>query len=207
MEKDISTEEKIKVAARIIFSKKGYAATRTRDIAEEAGINLALLSYYFRSKEKLFALIMREKVQKLFGALVPLLLESETTLEQKLKLIVELYNSILLQNPDLPLFVLSEIRNHPADFIEMTSIQRVLKTSEFVHQLKKANKKVQPIQFLISILGMILMPYVGMPVFKILTERSDTQYLKLIQQRKKLIPGWAMAMIMTSGDISIEAED
>jgi AcrR family transcriptional regulator len=52
--KDSSTEDKIKNAAKIVFHKKGYAAARTRDIAEEAGINLALLNYYFRSKEKLF---------------------------------------------------------------------------------------------------------------------------------------------------------
>ena len=46
---DINTEAKIKAAARIVFHKKGFAATRTRDIAEEAGLNLALLNYYFRS--------------------------------------------------------------------------------------------------------------------------------------------------------------
>jgi AcrR family transcriptional regulator len=50
-----TTEEQIKEAARRVFTRKGYAATRTRDIAEESGHNLALLNYYFRSKEKLFA--------------------------------------------------------------------------------------------------------------------------------------------------------
>ena len=70
--KDISTEEKIRAAARKIFTQKGFAATRTRDIAEEAGINLALLNYYFRSKEKLFEQIMIEKVQYLCHTLVPL---------------------------------------------------------------------------------------------------------------------------------------
>ena len=49
---DISTEDKIKQAALKLFTKKGYAATRTRDISEAAGINLALLNYYFRSKER-----------------------------------------------------------------------------------------------------------------------------------------------------------
>ena len=46
VEADLSTEQKIKEAAQKVFMKKGYAATRTRDIAEEAGINLALLNYY-----------------------------------------------------------------------------------------------------------------------------------------------------------------
>ena len=55
---DASTEEKIKNAARSVFHKKGYAATRTRDIAEKAEINLSLLNYYYRSKEKLFEINM-----------------------------------------------------------------------------------------------------------------------------------------------------
>ena len=63
MIEDSSTEEKIKAAARKVFTRKGFAATRTRDISEEAGINLALLNYYFRSKEKLFDLVMMENMQ------------------------------------------------------------------------------------------------------------------------------------------------
>ncbi|MDN3670454.1 helix-turn-helix domain-containing protein [Echinicola jeungdonensis] len=60
-ENDDSTEGKIKTAARKVFQQKGFAAARTRDIAEEPGINLALLNYYFRSKGKLFDLIMMEE--------------------------------------------------------------------------------------------------------------------------------------------------
>lgn len=193
--KDNSTEEKIKAAARTVFSQKGYAATRTRDIAEAAGINLALLSYYFRSKEKLFALIMQEKVQQLFGSIIPVLIESGTTLEEKIRLIVARYSAMLVNHPDLPLFVLSEIRNHPAAFMEMTHIQKVFKQSDFIRQLKEANPEVQPVHFLMNILGMILMPFVGMPVFKLLTGKTDSAYLKLIEQRKELVPGWVMAMI------------
>ena len=60
---DLSTEEKIKNSARAVFHRKGFAAARTRDIAQEAGINLALLNYYFRSKEKLFNIVMLEAFQ------------------------------------------------------------------------------------------------------------------------------------------------
>ena len=63
---DLSTEEKIKNAALKLFTRKGFAATRTRDISEEAGINLALLNYYYRSKEKLFELVMTEILQNFF---------------------------------------------------------------------------------------------------------------------------------------------
>ena len=42
---DTSTEEKIKEAARVVFTSKGFAATKVRDIAAEANINLALVNY------------------------------------------------------------------------------------------------------------------------------------------------------------------
>src|SRR6476620_8054618 len=105
-----NAEEKILAAARKVFLEKGFAATRTRDIAEEAGINLALLNYYFRSKEKLFQLVMIEKVQLMFGVLLPIINNGELELETKVERIVENYIKLLSENPDLPLFVLSELK-------------------------------------------------------------------------------------------------
>ena len=56
---DDSTESKLREAARKLFTRDGYAAVKTRDIAKEAGLNLALLNYYFRSKEKLYEIIVK----------------------------------------------------------------------------------------------------------------------------------------------------
>ena len=83
--KELDTEGKIKEAARIVFTQKGYAAARTRDIAEEAGINLSLLNYYFRSKEKLFNIIMTEKIQQFFGAMFPVISDDHLSLEVKIE--------------------------------------------------------------------------------------------------------------------------
>ena len=86
---DLSSEERIKEAARTVFTKKGYAATRTRDIATEAGMNLALLNYYYRSKEKLFQQVMSEKLQLLFGVIAPIVNDPSTSLDQKIERLVE----------------------------------------------------------------------------------------------------------------------
>src|SRR5690349_7625597 len=98
LETDASTEEKIKEAARKVFLRKGYSATRTRDIAEESGINLALLNYYFRSKEKLFHIVMEEKFDKLFGTIIPILNEGSTTLDKKVELLASHYVNMLNEN-------------------------------------------------------------------------------------------------------------
>src|ERR1700751_6460756 len=97
--KNISTEEKIKQAARKIFMQKGYAATRTRDIAEEAGINLALLNYYFRSKEKLFDLIMLESLHDFRQHIIVALNDEKTSLESKIETLVSNYIDLLINQP------------------------------------------------------------------------------------------------------------
>jgi len=100
---DATTEEKIKEAARVVFHKKGFAATRTRDIAEEAGINLALLNYYFRSKGRLFEIIMLETVSGFIQTMALALNDEETTLEEKIRRIASAYIDLIGKEPDLPI--------------------------------------------------------------------------------------------------------
>ena len=100
--KDISTEEKIKNAARIVFQRKGFAATRTRDIAEEAGINLALLNYYFRSKEKLFDIVILETLSHFLQTMVSVFNDESTSFEKKIELIAENYINFGIEYPDAP---------------------------------------------------------------------------------------------------------
>ncbi len=110
MKKRLTTEEKILLSASKVFlTEKGFAGTRTRDIAE-AGINLALLNYYFRSKEKLFEQVMKVKMVLLFRQIVPILTNEKTNLEEKIDLVSNKYFEILSKNPNLPLFVLSEMQ-------------------------------------------------------------------------------------------------
>ena len=194
-EKSLSTEEKFKDAARIVFTKKGYAATKTRDIAEEAGLNLALLNYYFRSKEKLFEIVMIERVQQLFSFIAPALNNPATSLDEKLDLIAVSYMEMLTANPDLPLFVLSEIRNNPERFGKMAqSIGHVLK-SYFVQQLGERNKEINPLQFFLNFLGMMVFPFIAKPIFLTAGPVSEEAFIQMLEERKTLIPKWMKMML------------
>jgi len=193
-ELDLSTEEKIKEAASIIFTKKGYGNARTRDIAEEAGINLALLNYYFRSKEKLFQIVMAERIEKLFGVLAPILNDASTTLDEKLEKITENYIDMLLEHPDLPIFVLSEIRNNPEQLANRVQAPKILKESAFVKQLMERRSDINPMHFIINLLGMNLFPFVAKPVFQPILGSEDF-YRQMMVQRKKLIPAWMKLML------------
>lgn len=193
--KDASTEEKIKEAARTVFTQKGYSATRTRDIAEEAGINLALLNYYFRSKEKLFELVMAEKVTKLFGVIAPIVNNSNTTIEEKVVLIVDAYITMLKQNPGLPLFVLSEIRNNPEYFGNRMQAGKLLTESFFVKQLTERKPDVHPIHFIMNILSMSIFPFIAKPVLESAGVMTSNQMEIFVEERKTFIVKWFKAMI------------
>lgn len=194
-ESALSTEEKFKEAARIVFTRKGYAATKTRDIAEQAGLNLALLNYYFRSKEKLFEIIMHEKIMQLFSVLAPVINDTSTSLDEKIDKIAVTYITMLLQNPDLPIFVLSEIRNNPERFGKSVQVDTMVMNSHFIKQLAEKKKDVHPIQLLISFLGMLVFPFIARPVFQATGIVTDELFKNLMEQRKVLTATW-MKMIV-----------
>jgi len=193
-ETDLSTEEKIKAAARLVFTKKGYAATRTRDIAEAAGINLALLNYYFRSKEKLFELIMMEKAASLFGTIIPILNDTTLSLEQKITEVSQKYTAFLLENPGLPLFIMSEVGMNPNQFVNKLPIGKALE-SHFIKQLQERRPDLHPVNFMMNLLGLTVFPFIIKPVLMTAGAFNEKAFSTRIEERIALIPKWMNAML------------
>jgi AcrR family transcriptional regulator len=197
---DINTEEKIKSAAKSVFHKKGYVGTRTRDIAEEAQMNLALLNYYFKSKEKLFQLIMVETLAEFMQNMLAVFNDEHTTLEKKIKLVAEKYIDLIIAEPEIPLFLLSEIKRGAAFFLEKIKISEVILQSVFIQQYKDgvASGKIKepnPLHFLMNLTGMIIFPFVSSPILKKVGNLDQKEFEKLMQERKTLIPVWIKAML------------
>lgn len=200
MEKDTSTEKRIKEAARKIFLEKGYGSARTREIAEAAGINSALLNYYFRSKEKLFELIMMESVQEMFAFIFEIVQNKTTSLSQKIDGIVNNYIDIFLRNPNLPLFVLNEIQSDSDRFLKRTTIPHdVLLSSTFFIDLKKHLEKkhldIMPLHIFVNIIAMSIMPVIARPIVGYLHNMDENSHTAFIEERRRLVPMWVKEMI------------
>jgi len=201
MAKDNSTEEKIKEAARVIFQKKGYDATRTRDIAEMSGINLALLNYYFRSKRKLFDQIMLETIHSFLSVIFNILEKKETTVRQKLKEVVDQYIDLLKANPNLPIFVLSEVRSHPQEFVGKIGIKEKISQSVFVEQFFEEiqngtiKTQINPIHILFNIASMIVFPFAASPMILEVSGMETSSFNALMDERRTLIPKWIESML------------
>lgn len=197
---DISTEEKIKNAARTVFHKKGYVATRTRDIAEEAGINLALLNYYFRSKEKLFNIIMTETLSAFVENLSGVLNDEKTTLENKIALITEKYIDLIIEEPEVPVFIVTEVRNNPTSLLKTLPVNNIVFNSVFLKQHQKAVadgliKEPNPLHFFMNLISLIVFPFITKPLLLGISEIDQQMFDQLMNERKKLIPIWVQAMM------------
>jgi AcrR family transcriptional regulator len=195
-ELDNTTEQKILNAARKVFLHKGYAASRTRDIADEAGINLALLNYYFRSKHKLFEIVMLENLQQMIGGLRPVINDESLTLKKKVEAVAGNYIDLLLGNPDLPLFVLSEIKSHPESFADKIDAKHVIRESHLFRQMQHlAPPGTDPWQILLNLMSLSIFPFVGKPLMQIVGAMESHEYRMLMEERKRLIPEWIMSML------------
>lgn len=198
--KEKDTELKIKEAARIIFQQKGFAGTKTREIAETAGINLALLNYYFRSKKKLYDIIMMETMQSFFGGILIILNNQDTSIEEKIDLFVENYISLLSENSNVPHFILNNIRENPDDYMKKIGILDQAKKSFFVQQFMEAAiagkvPPINPIHFFLNLMGLVVFPFLAQPMLMASSGLSEKQFIEIIEERKRLIPLWIKEML------------
>lgn len=187
-------------AAKKLFTQKGFAATRTRDIAKEAGINLALLNYYFRSKEKLFDIVMMDNFRQFIKGVSVHLLDEASPFDEKITKIVSAYIDFLTQHPDLPLFILNEIKGNPSRITQQISAEVAPLRAHMFRQLQEAGKQgkinpMDPFHFIANLIGLTVFPFVARPLLARVTGVGDQQFQAYMEERKKLVPMWISAIM------------
>jgi len=191
--KDETTEEKILAAARQVFTAKGMAGARMQDIADEAGINKAMLHYYFRDKDKLFEVIFLQEAHKFFPK-VNIIFESDAPLFEKIELFVNEYIDEMAENPYLPWFILNEVNRDAYQFFgKLWSVTQRPKPVKFLEQIERdikkgVIKKLNPLHLLLNLLSMTIFPFVGKPMIMKNLQMNEEQFKQLIEQRRKEIP-------------------
>lgn len=194
----ITTENKIVEAAKSVFTKKGFAAARTRDIADEAEINLALLNYYFGSKENLFKIVIEEKFADLFGIVKPILSNPDISLKEKAVTLTETYSQLLLEDEDLAMFVLNHIKTDGELLRNAIKAAKLFTVNVIEKQLEEAGYTLSVLDFAMNIISLSLFPFLSKELFVtagLLEEEGFEQYIKT---RSKLIPEWIMQILEQS---------
>jgi len=193
MKKDLSTEEKILNAAKKVFLTKGMAGARMQDIADEAGINKALLHYYFRSKDKLFEQIFMEVAAAFLPRVITILDASDTTLFQKIELFCSEYISQEIKTPYVPIFILNEINRQPKAFLKKVLGNNKPPVHKLIAQIEKeikdgVIKPIEPLQLLVNTLSLCIFPFLACPMIQLITGMDTKQFNEMMEKRRKEVP-------------------
>lgn len=195
-----NTEEKILDAAQTVFIQKGMDGARMQEIANEAGINKALLHYYFRSKQKLFEAIFGVVFSKAFPN-IKQFMTSDIPVEEKLGQFIEKYIDLLFQNPYLPSFILKEINRDP-EFLAIVIKKQGANPGDIFNVFEKEMdagniKRMDPRELMINVIGLSVFPFAAKPLMQIMFFDNDKKsYKEFLKQRKETVKKFVLDAIL-----------
>lgn len=176
-------------AAKNVFQKKGMDGARMQEIADEAGINKALLHYYYRSKQQLFEAVFKFA----FNLLAPQLnqiLNDDSSIENKIRNFTSDYIDFIIKQPYLPSFIIHEINRNPQFIIQLQNNPAFPNLDKFKQQVAHEIelKIIQPIsaeQLFVNILSLSIFPFVASPLIKAILKLNNEQFQILMNERKR----------------------
>lgn len=188
------TEERIFEAALRVFARKGRDGARMQEIADEAEINKAMLHYYFRSKDRLYAQVFHFVFHRFDRAFFEAVEKAgEESFGAALDSFVDHYIDFIGHHTDVLRLMVNEflaggevIREEmrgmiatgqapPQRFAEL--IARAVETGEIA--------PVDPRHFLVTLVSSCLFPFIAFPMVSTLIPEAVDDYEGFLEARKR----------------------
>ncbi|HYH83421.1 MAG TPA: helix-turn-helix domain-containing protein [Longimicrobium sp.] len=201
-ERSPDTEQRILDAAHRVFIRKGTAGARMQEIADEAGVNKALLHYYFRSKERLgeavFQRAFRELVPSVLGTLA-----ADLPIREKVARVIAVEMETLRRAPFLPGYIISELHHHPERVERMLELAAGQAPAGLARpavdalgrQLAAAAREgtvrpIAPEQFVINLLSLCIFPFLARPLWTVALGWEAARFDTFIDERTESLTGF-----------------
>ena len=188
---ETNTGQAILKAAEELFLEQGFEQTTTKQIAQRAGCNQALLHYYYRTKDNLFVQIFEEKVKFIAPHFLDINLTAQT-LEERISQMVELHFELFRKNPRLVPFLLKEVLSDPVrvapilDKIKQYMVKIFGIIDEALHEEieKGAARPVSTLNVILTLVSFDMAPFIIAPVLQRVLDLTDEQLDEQLDKRK-----------------------
>jgi TetR/AcrR family transcriptional regulator len=171
---DASSRDQILDAAERLFAARGFARTTIKDLGREAGLNSALLYYYFADKDELYREVLRRFVSRLVARTM-----SELTApgnpDDRLRALLTAQAELLLANPHFPRLMVRELAEsdgvHAVEqfhLLASTTFRRLCELIEEGQQAGIFRKHVDPRFAAISTISQVVYFFVARPAVRVL---------------------------------------
>lgn len=200
---DQSTEEKILQAAEKEFIENGYDGTRMQAIANKAGINKALLHYYYRSKDKLFLMVFKSTVKHFAPKFTKVLLQEDLDFFDKIRVFVKNYILLVQKNSHLPGFVIHELskKNSSFSYILQEMEINIQPIFDMINAEIEAGRiiKIEPKQLILNVVSLSVFPFVAAPIAQHLLFKDDSEgYAQAMNERAEIVSEFIIKAIKTT---------
>jgi TetR/AcrR family transcriptional regulator len=193
---DADTEQRILDAAHVVFIRRGTAGARMQEIADEAGVNKALLHYYFRSKGRLADAVFQRVAVGIFARLGDAV-GSDAELEDKVRHVIGIYLEQLSKTPYVPAYVIGELNQHPERARQFLDAIRPSRDGggvpEFLAKLAAqiqgrvragTMRPISPRQFMANLASLCVFPFAARPMLCVVLGLDDRGFKDFIDERK-----------------------
>jgi AcrR family transcriptional regulator len=185
-------QQRIVKSARKLFIKRGFKGTTVRDIANDSNTNVAMVNYYFRSKNKLFETVLGEALSILMKKIFSIL-DSDLPFFDLVREWIYSYYDTLMEYPDLPNFVLNELAHNP-DMLKKNMHFRQLHQcyNYLTRRIREEEEKgtIRPVpfnDFLINIISLSVFPFAGKPVLIRFLGISESKYIEAMAKHREYV--------------------
>lgn len=201
---NLSTEERILAAAKSIFYQKGLKGARMQEIADKAGVNKAMLHYYFRSKQKLFDHVLAQGVRSVTPQLMEVFLE-QADLSTKIARLVDITIDLFLEEPYLSNFIINELSHNPEKlFTSVLDYEEGLvgKVLPVINEQIQAGieagiikSDIKPAELIVNILSLCLLPIMAQEVLQKALVLDDERMERFLVKRKQTVTQFVLSAI------------
>jgi TetR/AcrR family transcriptional regulator len=204
---DGDTEQRILDAAHAVFVRRGTAGARMQEIAAGAGVNQALLHYYFRNKEQL-AQAAFERAAKGFMPAVVQVMASEGALDEKVRRVIGLELDALSRAPYLPGYIIGEVTHRPERAGQLIRAvtgllprelgPRVLGTlrGQIEARVKAgAMRPIAPESFIVNLMALCVFPFAVRPMIQAMLGMDDRRFAQFIRRRRDDLPAFFLGAL------------
>jgi AcrR family transcriptional regulator len=185
-------------AADEIFVRRGIDGARMQEIANHAGVNKALLHYYFRSKAALAQAVWL-RIASSFAPGILQMMASDLPLDHKIDRFVDAYYATLMRHPYLMAYVISEAARHPELVEGFYSPERRKAARRMLHKLREQigdgvrTKQMRPVsaeQFFVTLASSCLFPFAARPMIAQVLGLGPSGHRQFMQERRTDLPAF-----------------
>jgi AcrR family transcriptional regulator len=156
-------------ASQQLFAGRGYQGVSIKAIADKAGVNTAMVHYYFGNKDSLFVAVIEETMQPILSKARELATVTDT--EAFIRQFLQIYMKTIAANPWLPVLLAREVILPEGRLKDRFISQVVGPLSNKVRKLIETSRKhgdldpeTDPAVATINLASLAFFPFLAMPV-------------------------------------------